>query len=266
MVDSQSVGGNGPVVSVIMPAYNAEKYIKEAIQSVRAQSRTDWELIVVDDGSCDRTPEIVREFAVQDSRIKQIVNEKNVGVAESRNRALSVCRGQYVAFLDSDDVWRPQKLEKQIACADQIGADIICTSYGMMDGNGARVFGDFLVPCRIDYQKMLYTNVIGCLTVLIKKDVMTKYGFRSDYFHEDYVAWITMLRDGHTAVGLREVLADYRVLPTSRSFHKWNSAKNRWAIYRSHLRLSRGKSVYCLSRYMLGGLRKYRKRGGAPSW
>jgi len=156
-----------PLVSVIMPAFNSEEYIREAVSSVQAQSISDWELIVIDDGSQDRTRQIVEELAQQDPRIRLVTNEQNMGAGGTRNRGLDMSCGDYVALLDSDDYWQSQMLEKMLACAQETKADIIYCSYEIVDENGKKLCNDFIVPDTTDYENMLIRSVISCSTALL---------------------------------------------------------------------------------------------------
>lgn len=250
-----------PMISVIMPAYNAEQYIETAIRSVMAQTVTDWELLVLDDRSCDGTCAVVENLAVEDSRIRLIRNEQNKGAARVRNQGLDLCRGEYVALLDSDDAWLPEKLERQVERLQVTGAHLCYCSYEVMDGRGEKTRVDYLVPEETDFEKMLRENVIGCSTVLLRREVIEKYRFNADFYHEDYVLWLQLLKDGCRVVGCREVLARWRLIETSRSFHKGNAAKNRWKIYREYLKLPLVKSVRVFGAYVCSGLKKYGKRG-----
>ena len=249
-----------PTVSVVMPAYNAERFVEQAILSVRNQSVTDWDLLVLDDGSTDRTVQIVQRLAAEDSRIRIILNEKNIGVARTRNRGFDLCQGQYVALLDSDDIWHPQKLEKQLALAEEKNADLVYCTYAIVDGQGQKVRLDYVVPETVSLQDLLRENVIGCSTVLMSSEVLKKYRFTTEFYHEDYVLWLQLLQDGYVAVGCREALVDWRLIENSRSFNKRRSAQNRWKIYRKCLHLPFGKSVRCFVSYALAGIRKYRRR------
>ena len=161
-----------PLVSVIMPAYNAEKYIEQAIRSVQKQTVRSWELIVVDDRSTDKTAEQIRRLAAEDMRIIPVYSETNHGAAESRNIALRQCRGEFVALLDADDVWHPQKLERELERARETDADLVYSSYAMIDEQGTRCFSDFIVEESTDLQSMLNCNTIGCSTVLMKAKVL----------------------------------------------------------------------------------------------
>ena len=250
---------NRPLVSVIMPAYNAARFVEAAVRSVLAQTVTDWELLVLDDGSSDETVSIVAALAEQDGRIRLLPNEANMGVARTRNRGFDLCRGAYVALLDSDDVWHPEKLEKQLALARQTGAQLIYSSYAIVDSRGNMAKPTYVVPETVDFPALLKENVIGCSTVLLDGTLLETYRFQTDFYHEDYVLWLQMLRDGHLAAGCTEPLVDWRFLENSRSFDKRKSARNRWRIYRDYLHLSLVRSVCCFAAYAYHGFRKYRR-------
>lgn len=247
------------LVSVIMPAYQSERYIADAIGSVMAQTLTDWELLVMIDSCVDHTCRIAQDLAARDSRIRVICNDKNLGAAGSRNRGLDLCRGAYVAFLDSDDLWHPQKLEKQLALLQRSDAHFSYTAYSIIDENGQKLRDDYRVPPTRSFEQMLGENVIGCSTVLLCPEIARKYRFSTEYYHEDYVLWTKLLQDGYRAVGCEEVLSSWRLSSNSRSFNKANAARNRWHIYRHCLKLSLPKSILAFCRYALAGLRKYRR-------
>ncbi len=245
------------LVSVIMPAYNAEDYIEEAIRSVMAQTVTDWELFVLDDGSTDHTCAIVEALEKEDFRVRLLRNEKNLGAANTRNRGFELSRGRYVALLDSDDAWKPEKLETQIALLEKTGADFTYCSYAIVDAKGDPAKGDYIVPVEISFESLLRENCIGCSTVLLKQEVVEKHRFTPNFFHEDYVLWLQLLQAGLRGVGCTQVLASWRYIATSRSFDKKNAAKNRWRIYRDYLKLPLWKSAWAFCGYALAGLKKY---------
>lgn len=248
-----------PLITVVMPAYNARAYIEEAVASVQAQTEPRWELIVLDDGSTDGTRELIAALAQRDGRIRPVYNEANMGVARTRNRGFEMARGKYVALLDSDDAWQPEKLARQIDLAEQTGADIIYCGYSIVDEHGEKASPDFVVPEHTDFNAMLTLNVIGCSTALMTRAVTDQYRFTTDFFHEDYVFWLQLLRDGKKAAGLPEPLMIYRRASGSRSFNKVRAAMNRWRIYRDYLGLSFFKSVDASARYALRGLKKHRR-------
>lgn len=247
-----------PLVSVIMPAYNAAQFIEESIRSVRNQTVTDWELIVVDDCSADETGQFVNRLAAEDPRIRLIRNEVNSGVAKTRNRALDLVRGQYVAFLDSDDIWYPEKLEKQIALLEKKQADLSYSSYRLVRAEDKAPIRNYLVPGETSFADMLSQNRIGCSTVVMTRELADGNRFTTEFYHEDYVLWLRMLQQGAKMAGVPEILVDYRFYPTSKAGNKLNSAKHRWDIYRRCLGLPLAKSAGYLVRYAFAGLRKYR--------
>lgn len=248
-----------PLVSVIMPAYNAEQFIEEAINSVCAQSITAWELIIIDDGSMDHTVDCIRTYVEKDSRIRLVINENNMGVAKTRNRGLKLVRGKYVALLDSDDYWKPQMLEKMIARAEETQADIIYCSYELVDEEGIKVCNDFFVPLETTFEESLVRSVITCSTVLLTSEFTHKNCFPTNMYHEDIALWFQALRDGAIARGVNDVLATYRQRENSRSASKLRSAYRRWKIYREHLKLSFCKSIWVMSQYAYWGVVKYKR-------
>lgn len=166
-----------PLVSVIMPSYNAEKYIKEAIESVIAQTYKNWELFVIDDGSTDRTAEIARSYAEKDSRIILHRNSHNMGTAKTRNTGIKLANGEWIATLDSDDMWHLEKLEIQLKKAAKTGSLSLYTSYSLFC-EGFRQ--EYTVPEKIDYSSLLTENVIGCSTVMMNRSILEKHLLPSD--------------------------------------------------------------------------------------
>lgn len=249
-----------PFVSIIMPTYNCELYIEAAIRSVVGQTYRNWELIVIDDGSTDSTFTIAQRLATEDSRIKLIQNSTNMGVAKTRNRGFDLSRGEYVALLDSDDIWHSSKLEKQLALAESTGADVIYCSYGIIDENGNKLCSDFIVPETTDYDDMLVSSVINCSTALLSKNIAENYSFCSDYYHEDLLLWLKIMRDNKQARGVVEILADYRVSRGSRSFNKLHSAIHRWKIYRKCMKEPFFRSVSLIIQYAILAVKKYYKK------
>lgn len=248
-----------PLVSVIMPAYNAAQFIEEAIASVQTQKVQNWELLVIDDCSTDETCEVVERIAASDSRVKLLINEKNMGAAGSRNRGLDVFCGRYVALLDSDDYWYPQMLEKMIARAEETGADIVYCSYELVDEKGIKVCNDFLVPDTTTFRESIVRSVITCSTVLFTGKLAKKNRFPMNMYHEDIAMWFQILRDGGTARGVPDVLAAYRQRSDSKTANKLKSAGRRWIIYRKHLKMPIIDCVVTMVRYGYYGLKKFKR-------
>lgn len=246
-----------PLVSVIMPAYNAKVTIGAAINSLQAQSFTNFELIVVDDGSTDGTCREVERLAGQDSRICLLRLTENSGSpAAPRNEGLRHARGRYIAFLDADDKWKPRKLERQVAFMEATGACISCTGYDVYNDDG-KLIGYFVPPEQNNYEGILRENTIGCLTAMLDSRQVGPIEFPI-CGHEDYALWLSLLRRGGCVHGLQERLADYRVSRSSVSGNKAKVLKYFWRIYREVEKFSVGQSGYYCLRYAWNARNKYK--------
>lgn len=221
-----------PLVSVITPSYNAERFIGESIQSVLNQTYDNWEMIIVDDKSTDNTVEIVQKFIDQDARIRIIRLQENSGSAIARNTAIDQALGKYIAFLDSDDVWLPEKLSKQVQFMEENNLTFSFTKYVRMYEDGTLTNGYSKVPKKITYEKLMKHCVIGCLTVMLNREAIGNERMVNIRTRQDYAFWLTLLRKGHTAYGLDEVLSKYRLVENSISSNKLKVAKQNWNLYR----------------------------------
>lgn len=248
---------NKPLISVIIPTYNSEKFIEDTLDSVRAQTYGNLEIIIVDDDSKDKTVEKVKEYMDRDTRIKLLQNNKNSGVAVSRNKGIKRASGEYIALLDSDDLWAGNKIEEQIKLAEKTDGDIIYSSYSLIDENGKSMGREFKVPKKTTLESMLKKSVISCSTAMIKTGLLKKTLFSSEFYHEDYVLWLRLLKQGAAAYGVTEVLAYYRQIEGSRSNNKKRSAAERWKIYRKEMQFSVIRSVKYFLIYGIEGLKKY---------
>lgn len=246
-----------PVISVIIPAFNAGRYIVDALDSAQQQTFTAIEIIVVDDCSTDNTVLLVEEAMKNDSRICLIKLNENGGVAKARNIAIDKAQGDWIAFLDSDDIWEREKLEKQLIVAAREEADLVCCSYDCIDETGISLNRGCSVPHLVTYNQMLSVNSIGCSSVLLSASIARSAHFPEDFYHEDYLLWMRLLGTGIKAVGLDETLMHYRICKGSRSANKLLAAKNRWRIYRQGLGMGRLSSLFAFVRYGLAGIRKY---------
>lgn len=242
------------LVSVIIPVYNASKTIEKTIESVLCQSYTDFEIIIIDDCSNDNSFEIARELSKSDNRIILYRNQKNLGVAKTRNVGISIAKGEFISFLDSDDVWKSSKLEKQLKYIEQKNADICYTSYEMVNNNETDSVIR-IVPKEISYRGLLKENVICCSTAIVKSDLLKQYPFKAEYFHEDFVLWLKLLKCGYKAIGVQENLVIYR--KGGRSSDKLKASKNRWIVYRKSEKLPLLLSMYYFISYTLNGVKKY---------
>ncbi|WP_170947155.1 glycosyltransferase family 2 protein [Bordetella genomosp. 2] len=245
-----------PAVSIVMPAYNAGRFIGAAIDSVLAQTCQDWELIVVDDASTDGTAGLVRAYQQRDARIRHERQPRNQGVAAARNRALEMARGRYVAFLDSDDTWEPAKLARQLAFMEQSGAAISYAAYLRVDDDG-RELSRVRVPAVVRYADMLTSNHIGNLTGIFRRAELADLRFEP-VRHEDYLFWLHAIeRVGEArATPSDEPLARYRASAGSLSGNKLRAAGWQWRIYRQTLGLSVARSAWLFACYAVNALRK----------
>lgn len=243
------------LISIIMPVYNGEKYIASAIESVLGQAYENWELIVVDDCSKDSTAEIIEVFT--DSRIKYTKNKANSGCAVSRNNGLDIASGEYVAFLDCDDIWHEDKLAKQVQLIKNTDVDLVYTGYQFIDQNDVKT--KVIIPKgKATLSDLLKENYIIFSTVLCKRSILKGIGFKPEWFHEDYVYLLDLLQKKARFAGLQEKLALYRVHKGGRSNDKKNAALRRWDIYRNYLHYGYLKSLYYFAFYAYYGARKYK--------
>jgi glycosyltransferase involved in cell wall biosynthesis len=236
------------LVSIVMPAFNASRFIAAAIESVLSQTYPHWELLVVEDCSSDNTLEIARNYANKDDRIRIFPQSRNQGVTAARNHALSNARGKYIAFLDSDDLWEPEKLSLQVAFMQSNGISICYSGYQRIDQNGAKL-AQVMPPLQTDYRGLLKGNVIGNLTGIYDAESLGKENFKP-YKHEDYVAWLALIKRAGKAVGLAQPLASYRVYEGSVSSNKIRTLGWQWRIYRECEQLNRLHSTWLMLNYM----------------
>ena len=245
------------LVSVIVPAYKAAPFIAQTIGSVLAQTYTDWEMLVADDCSPDGTRDVVREWAARDARVRLIALERNGGPAAARNAALDQARGRWLAFLDSDDLWLPAKLERSLAHARAQRAALVFTGYRRISDDGARTGRYIGVPERLTYGELLGNTAIATSTVVIDRALAGDVRMERVYY-DDFVCWLSILKRGHVAHGLDEDLMRYRVLARSVSRNKGRSAREVWRTYRQVEHIGLVPSAWHFSRYALNAVRKYR--------
>ena len=242
-------------VSIIVPMYNAEKFIRKTIESVLAQTYQNWEMLIMNDVSTDNSLAVVSGYAKKDKRIKIINTEKNVGVVKGRNFLINLANGKYIAFLDADDYWHNEKLTKQIKFMKEKNANISCTEYTRVKENEEKI-NDVIIKEEISYNDMLKNNYLGCLTVIYDAKKIGKRYFKELEKNEDYVLWLEIVKDVDIIYGLKENLAYYRVLDNSRSSNKVKTAKVRWEIYRKIEKLSLLKSLYYFLHYAIRAVLK----------
>lgn len=245
------------LVSIIMPLYNAETYVASAIESVLAQRYKCWELIIVDDCSTDRSVSIVEQYL--DPRIRLIRNESNTGAAGARNLAIEAAKGRWIAFLDSDDLWRKDKLELQLSFMEEKGAALSFTAYNVVDSNCSHITVFSPRKDRYSYDMILRHNSLGCSTVIYDTSFLGKvYMPLEAVKREDQACWLSILKTGVDAFCLKECLTEYRINSGSVSHNKASMIKYQWNVYRSVEKLSIIRSVECMLCWAVRGVLKYK--------
>lgn len=231
------------LVSIIMPAYNCEDYINRAIKSVQNQTYSNWELIIIDDCSVDKTYKIVEEISLVEKRLVCKRLEKNSGPAAARNKAIEMARGEYIAFLDSDDVWFANKLEKQIAYMKKHGYHFTCTEYTKIDEKDNDLGKKVSTFERRDYN-LLLKNCPGNSTVIYCAKELGKFQIENIRKRNDYVMWLKVIKKSIYLYGIQEALSSHRVREGSVSSNKLSLIKYHWKVYRDIEKLSIRYSVY----------------------
>ena len=241
------------MVSIITPSYNCSDFISATVESVLKQSTSDWEMIIVDDCSSDNSVEVIQSFVNKDSRIKLIQLQENSGPAVARNTAIEAAQGRYIAFLDSDDLWLPDKLEKQLAFIQANDYPFTYSAYDKINEN-EQVFGHIGVPDKVSYSDLLKVCSIGCLTTVYDTDFFGKVYMPTNTKREDFATWLQLLKKVDFAHGLNDTLAQYRVYPDQTSSKKAKMAYETWRLYREVEMLGLFKAIYFFSHYAINGL------------
>lgn len=248
---------DAPIVSIVMPAYNAAAYIRESIDSVVAQSFTAWELIVVDDASSDGTADFVESAYRNEPRVRIVCLSENLGAAAARNRAITLARGRFIAFLDCDDLWLPEKLSTQIEYMLRHRVALSYTSYERVTLSGQSI-GVVRAPAYTSYSQMLMTSVIGCSTAVYDTAVFGKVLMPMIRMRQDYGLWLHLLKQCGSATGLREVLVRYRVRKESISANKRRAAMFTWKVYRDVEKLPLVRCCWYFANYAVRGVLRHR--------
>lgn len=243
-----------PVVSVIMPAYNCEKFIAKAIESVLVQN-VSLELIILNDCATDGTERVIQQY-LSDQRIRYVKNDRNMGVARTRNEGVRMAMGEYVAFLDSDDWWEKEKLSKQLALIKKEKKVLCSTGRELVDINGNLTGREIPVKETISYSMMLKQNWINCSSVLLKRKVAEEFPMEHEDSHEDYITWLKILQKYQYACAINEPLLKYRLSSQGKSGSKLKSAKMTFKVYQ-YMGFSWWKSIGCFICYAWNGVRKY---------
>ena len=236
------------LVSIVMPAYNAGATIERSIASVQGQDYRQWELLVVDDCSRDNTGEVVGLLAAQDARVRYIRQERNSGSGAARARALKEARGRYLAFLDSDDLWLPGKLTRQLQYLSQQRGGFCFTSYRRFSDDPATPGRKISVPAQLAYREALGNTAIATSTVLLDRTRVARVEIR-DVYHDDLVLWLSIMRQDVVALGLDEDWVRYRVARGSKSHNRMRMARMVWRTYRDVEGMGIAQSAWCFVQY-----------------
>lgn len=244
------------LISVITPVYNSEKYIANHIKSIQAQTYSNWEHILVDDCSTDSSKALILSFCEKDPRIKYHSLNTNSGAGVARNKAIELAKGRYIAFLDSDDLWYPEKLEKQLYFMQKNNHHFTFTDYDQVDIEGQTL--EKLIKCKsiVTYKNALYKNPIGCLTAMYDVNFYGKQYMPSIRKRQDYALWLKLLKKTN-GYGLNECLASYRIGNNSISNNKLDLIKYEWKIYREVEGFPFFKSSFYLVSAILIKLKSY---------
>ena len=239
------------LVSIITPSYNSEKYIEKTIESVIVQTYGNWEMIIVDDCSDDSACEIVESISEREPRVKLIRQEQNGGAAKARNRALDESKGRFIAYLDADDIWYPEKLQKQVDFMLKNKAGFSCASYEVIDDDGNKLNKEVHMLPRADYVGFLTNNLLQTVGIMADTSIVDKSLLHMPDLRrrQDAATWLQVLKAGNDCFGLDEVLAQYRRAANSLSSNKAKAVKGVWQLYRDIEKLSLPFSIYCFVRY-----------------
>lgn len=244
--------GKDILVSIITPVYNSEKYIGDTIRSVLSQTHENWEMLIADDCSKDTTAEVIKRF--DDPRIKYFKLDKNSGAAIARNEALERAKGDFIAFLDADDMWKPEKLSKQLDFMIENSIGFSYTSYEILRNVGNKIIK---VPLKLNYSQYMKNTIIGTLTVMINKNIIGDIKLVNVKKDHDSMTWAKLLREGKIAYGLNDSLAYYRKVEGSISNDKLKAVKTHWNNCRQIEMLSIPECLYYFIFYVINAVKKH---------
>ena len=236
-----------------MPNYNSAGTLDEAVKSVLAQDYTLWELVIIDDQSSDKSLEKAEAYALSDPRISVLRTGRNVGSGAARNIGISSSKGELIAFLDSDDIWLPNKLDVQVKMFSDEKVSFVCSAYQRFNSVTHKT-EDVGVPKVITFKDLLNTNYIGCLTVVLRRDAFNNLNFPEMRKRQDYALWLSLLRPGGSVHCLNHVLARYRHGHESTTSNKVGSIFSTWKVYAEFLQLKPASSIFYFLNYLIRGV------------
>lgn len=238
------------LVSIITPVYNSEKYIAQTIYSVQNQTHTNWEMIIVDDCSIDNSVAIIKKIASTESRIKLIELDKNSGSGVARDTALVYASGNYIAFLDADDLWKPNKLQEQLLFMKEHKLPLTFSFYELMDQNANPLNEVITTPTEITYQQLYYCNWVGNLTGIYSVDYFGKMPISSIKKRQDWMLWLSLVKQVGKIIPTPDNLAYYRVRRDSISASKWKLIKYNYLVYKMYHKQGSIKASFDLIRFL----------------
>ena len=244
------------LISIITPSYNTSLFLDDCIKSVLDQSYTNWEMLIVDDASHDNSKSIILQYSKSDNRIKPLFLDKNIGAAASRNIALSNAKGDYIAFLDSDDLWVKEKLAVELKFMIEENINFSFSSYHTISKNGLVLGKKITAPSQISYNGYLKDTIIGCLTVMLKRSFFKDLQMPLLRSSHDMALWLNLMRSGENAFGINQSLAKYRIVDSSNTSNKFKAVLDVWRVYREHEKLSFIFSVYNFIFYIYNAIKK----------
>jgi len=246
------------LVSIITPSYNSAKFIAETIQSVQNQTYQNWEMIIVDDGSSDETESVVLSIIQNDNRIQFHKLSQNSGPAVARNTGIEKASGDYMTFIDADDIWFPTFIENNIKTIQKTGIPFVFSSYKRANEQLEFVYSDFIVPHKVSYTDILKSNSISCLTAFVDIKKLGKKYMPLIRKRQDMGLWLNYLKVIPFAHGIQETQAIYRIRENSLSRKKSDLIKYQWQFYREVEKLNVFQSLYYILHWMYRGFMKYR--------
>ena len=246
------------LVSIITPSYNSVKFIAETIQSVQNQTYQNWEMIIVDDGSSDQTESVVLSIIQNDNRIQFHKLNHNSGPAVARNTGIEKASGDYMTFIDADDIWFPTFIENNIKTIQETGIPFVFSSYKRANEQLEFVYSDFIVPHKVSYTDILKSNSISCLTAFLDIKKLGKKYMPLIRKRQDMGLWLNYLKVIPFAHGIQETQAIYRIRENSLSRKKSDLIKYQWQFYRQVENLNVFQSAYYMLHWMYRGFMKYR--------
>lgn len=247
---------NQPLVSVIIPCYNMEKYIAYTIESVQRQTYPHWELLIVDDASTDKTVNIVESHQKQDDRIHFFVKPSHSGIADTRNRCIQMAKGRYLAFLDSDDLWHPEKLERQLNFMTERNIGFCYSSYDCVDEAGNPLGKTVKAIGNLTYEAYMKNTIIGCSTVMVDTAIIGEVVVPNFRTSEDAATWFNILKKGFLAYAIEQPLTSYRIRQHSASSNKLKASSDLWKVYRQQEKLSLFKALGYFFSYAYNAIKK----------